>query len=90
MEFVQETVTLKGQRYIKFEDVYKQVCSIQESSLSTAKAIWLGVEISVPESLGGTGDAVMARMHLTQDQVARLLPYLLQFVETGKLDAESH
>lgn len=64
----------------EFEDRYGKKCSIQESSLATEKAIWLGCN---------EGDHVdghcLARMHLTQDMVADLIPLLDHFLYEGKL-----
>jgi hypothetical protein len=88
MEFIQKTKTDKGFGYLKFNDVYGQICSMQESSLVDQTALWLGVEFSVPKIEGGLGEPVMARMHLNQEQVARLLPYLHKFVEDGTISAE--
>ena len=63
-----------------FEDYYGAPCSIQESSLATDNAIWFGVD---DVNHGGFTD--YGRMHLTQDQVKRLLPYLTYFADTGEL-----
>lgn len=69
--------------YAEFEDRYKQKCSIQKSSLATEDCIWLGVGILV--ELGGTGEEIMGRMHLTQEMAAELIPILQRFVNTGEL-----
>lgn len=42
-------------------------------------------EIPLAEVPGGVAYSANTRMHLTQDQVAELLPYLRHFVETGQL-----
>jgi hypothetical protein len=67
-----------------FRDQYDEKCSIQESSLASAPCLWLGCDE------GGkvhpvTGEPMGARMHLTQEMVAGLLPHLLRFVDTGRL-----
>lgn len=64
-----------------FIDRYGQTCSIQKSSIATEDAIWLGCN----EGLHVDGQCC-ARMHLTQEMIAALLPLLHRFVETGELD----
>lgn len=61
----------EGLELIEFEDLYGKKCSIQESSLATDYALWVGVN--------------GARMHLTQDQVKELIPILQKFVNTGEI-----
>lgn len=63
-----------------FEDRYGQQCSVQESSLATEEAIWLGVDVS----LKGV-DVEHGRMHLTRQQVKDLLPILRYFARNGSL-----
>jgi hypothetical protein len=75
----------RGFAFLSFMDRYKQVCSLQKSSIATEDCIWLGVDIGIPKELGGDGEKVNARMHLTRKQVKELLPYLQRFVETGEL-----
>ena len=77
--------TQRGFSLIEFEDRYKQKCSLQKSSLATEDAIWLGVHIGIPAELGGKGEDVNARMHLTRKQVKALLPHLQAFAETGSI-----
>jgi hypothetical protein len=88
-----------------FVDRYGSTCSIQESSASgdedTGAFIWFGVDrpavkVMSPET-GWTDvplptDVLIAgRMHLSQVQVAELLPSLMYFAETGGLpNAEQH
>ena len=62
----------------KFKDLYGAECSVQESSLASKHAIWLGVDEA--EYYKGDGKP---RMHLTQDQVKELIPVLQRFVDTG-------
>jgi hypothetical protein len=52
-------------------DRYGNSYSVQDSSLAEEACIWLG----------GSAD----RAHLTQEQVAQLLPLLMRFVETGSI-----
>lgn len=76
-----EGATQRGFSYIRFEDEYGHTCSLQKSSRATEDCIWLGRE-DAKDAIGAS-----ARMHLTQEQVAMLLPYLTRFVETGELFA---
>lgn len=64
----------------EFKDRYGINCSIQESSLATEYAIWLGCNEGVH-----TNNECLARMHLTQEQVGHLLPVLQYFLDTGEL-----
>ena len=54
-----------------FLDMYASACSVQESSLATDDALWLGVNDN--------------RMHLSRGQVVALLPLLQHFALTGML-----
>ena len=63
--------TERGFARCDFVDRYGFQCSIQESSLATEYAIWLGVTEN--------------RMHLTQEMAEALIPLLQKFVETGEL-----
>jgi hypothetical protein len=67
----------KGVSKITFDDDYKQKCSLQKSNSAMDDKIWFGVDKDI------NGKAIVARMHLTQDQVRELLPYLQKFVDTG-------
>lgn len=93
--------TERGFDTLTFTDRYGETCSLQKSSLATEDCIWFGVNepkitalakdvygsdasgwvtISIPEYAH-----LSARMHLTQEQVRELLPYLIKFAETGEL-----
>lgn len=72
-------MTQRGFRYHSFKDRYDAECSIQESSLSEP-TIWLGMDTG-SHHLG----ECCARMHLTQEMAAELIPLLQHFVETGYL-----
>lgn len=65
------TPTNRGFLRGDFRDFYGQACSIQESSLADVAAIWLGAQPN--------------RAHLTQKQVAELMPMLEFFVANGTL-----
>lgn len=58
----------------EFTDRYGEKCSIQKSSLASEDCIWLGC--NRPRG---------ARMHLTREMAADLIPLLQHFVETGDL-----
>jgi hypothetical protein len=72
----------RGFMYGEFKDRYGESCSIQESSLATEAAIWFGPNANTKPHMGMTA---APRMHLTQEQVAELLPILQHFVDTGRL-----
>ena len=69
----------KGLRKIFFEDDFKQKCSLIKSNATLEDKIWFGVDKDVD------GKTVVARMHLTQEHVKYLLPYLQKFADTGNL-----
>ena len=71
--------TQRGFKLAEFEDRYANKCSIQDSSLATEAAIWLGVDTD------SMGVELSTRMHLTVDMVKSLLPVLNRFVETGTI-----
>lgn len=73
--------TQRGFARADFEDLYGSHCSIQESSLATEAAIWLGVHEGSPHY----EDRTSSRMHLNQEQAAALIPLLEHFVKTGRL-----
>jgi len=88
--------TGRGFTLITFDDRYQCPCEIQDSSLATEAAIWLGC-VKPPQVLkdGQWQDCDMSvfgrdvvehnRMHLTQEQVEKLIPILKHFVDTGYL-----
>jgi hypothetical protein len=65
-----------------FKDRYGVPCSIQESSLATEAAIWLGCE---HETHDNQGTPCGARMHLTRGMAGQLARILAGFSETGDL-----
>jgi hypothetical protein len=80
-------ISSRGLGYLKFNDRYDQVCTLQNSSLATEPAIRLGVTNSGPQIPGPTGnvneDIKLMKMHLTQKMVTNVLPYLTKFARTG-------
>lgn len=88
--------TERGFGRIDFRDLYGSSCSIQESSLATEGALWLGVDSNGHFSLhppfnrdrGDRNTDTGGRMHLSQGQAAALLPLLEHFVSTGRLPQE--
>lgn len=80
---IAEVMTNRGFAGGKFKDRYDRDCSIQESSLATEACIWLGMDHEVVHPK--TGERCGARMHLTQEMAADLIPLLQRFVETGHL-----
>lgn len=89
--------TQRGFDIAEFTDSYGEICSLQKSSSAMVDKIWLGISkpkltVFENESKGKyiitdmpENFSVNARMHLTREQVAELLPYLQKFVETGEL-----
>lgn len=65
-----------------FLDRNGDACSIQESSLADEPAIWLGQNEGTHHHVTGN---CLARMHLTRDMAAALIPLLEHFVEHGEL-----
>lgn len=88
-------LTERGFPLWEFKDHNGTQCSLQESSLATAHAIWLGcddanprvlvrgkgwIPVEVPE-----GTIFNTRMYLTRRQVKRLLPRLISFAMYGEI-----
>lgn len=93
-------VTDRNFNIVNFKDYYGAKCSIQKSSLATKNCIWFGVDDADPKIMasqtqkGGTGwvkfhipngVSLNTRMHLTQQQIKELLPFLQHFAKTGYL-----
>jgi hypothetical protein len=86
LEIINDKSTDRGFSKLEFKDKYGQICRLQNSSLATEGAIWLGVDNTGPHLDGPTGkknENVHANMHLTRKQVETLLPYFKVFVERG-------
>jgi hypothetical protein len=96
--------TNRGFKVAEFIDRHGEKCSIQESSLATEYAIWLGLD-DIKLQVKGWHPAwperyrkmtkeeqknilTAGRMHLTQEMAAALIPLLQHFVETGRLPDE--
>lgn len=88
------STTSRGFARIDFTDRYGVACSLQQSSLATEDAIWLGCNEPDPRRLvpgQGWQPVVLSegvqcdtRMHLTRDMVAQLVVVLQQWlVATG-------
>lgn len=100
-DFFKASTTGRGFRRLTFTGLNGSECTLQESSLASEEAIWIGaknLEIKrCPRDCTGWHDVDLAalfpgqdvvgneKMHLTQDQVRSLLPALHHFVETGEL-----
>ena len=94
---MEKKATNRGFYLYEFEDLYGENCSLQESSLATTEAIWLGVDdpkltIFESENMGKyitskmpENFSVSSRMHLSRKQVEEILPILTKFVETGEI-----
>lgn len=91
--------TSRGFKYFEFIDKGGNSCSLQKSS-SSGDLIWLGVDDANPKILeskikpNGIGWVeypipeyvlLTTRMHLTRDQVEKLIPILQNFVDTGEI-----
>lgn len=75
--------TSRGFNYIPFKDLYGEHCSIQESSLATEKAIWVGQEHEKNHHV--TGEPLGCRMHLNKKLAKILIKRLQKFVDTGNI-----
>ena len=93
---INESYTHRGFKIIEFKDLYDTKCNIQESSLATDEAIWIGVEDANPQIMNSNNSGwsdypipkevfLTTRMHLTRKQVEKILPILEKFVSTGDI-----
>ena len=65
-----------------FDDLYGQHRSIQESSLGTEEAYWIGVDNTGPNiSYDGKYNQESSRMHLSKKQVVNLINELVEFCD---------
>jgi hypothetical protein len=83
IEKMKTGASARGFSLVEFRDKYGQECSLQESSIATQACVWFGVDRGIKD--GNYLQDIHARMHLTQEQVINLLPYLHYFAETGYL-----
>lgn len=84
---LEKNTTERGFGLMTFSDINHQVCTLQDSSLATEGAIWLGVSNTGPYIEGPNktkNEDINCRMHLTQAMVKQLLPFLQEFAETGE------
>lgn len=77
--------TLRGFDYYTFKDSNDNDYSLQKSSSAECHKIWLGLDKCDCEKDAITELLAAPRMHLTQEQVKKLLPILQRFVETGEI-----
>jgi hypothetical protein len=91
---IKKRITNRGFDISEFKDTYGKKCSIQKSSLASKDAIWVGISEPIAQIMTPTGWAnyelpdgifIPTRMHLTQGMVAKILPALIKFVETGDI-----
>lgn len=82
---ITKSINSHGREFIEFKDDYGNLCSIQESG-SGVPHIWFGRNENEPPH-HVTGKSLSPRMHLSQDQVKELLPFLKNFAETGEIGA---
>lgn len=83
--------TGRGFAIFEFTDRYGQKCSLQDSSLASEAAIWLGVDNTGPRITGPNekfNEDVNARMHLTTEMVQELITHLQRFLDTGYVELE--
>lgn len=74
-------VTQRGFVRGDFTDLYGSQCSIQESSLASQAALWLGVH--APSA--AYKETESSRMHISQEMATALIPLLRHFVDNGTL-----
>ena len=92
--------TARGFALHNFKDANDIECTLQKSSSAMADKIWLGASdiglkrfepgigwsnVELKSDPHGVHYVANNRMHLTQEQVRKLLPLLTKFAETGEL-----
>lgn len=94
MTCITKVKTEENYPYIEFRDFDGFACSLQISSLDTTDCIRLGIDDPDPKIFTHrgwqsyslpAGVSFRTRMHLSQEQVRELLPYLLRFASEGEL-----
>ncbi len=80
--------TERGFSRIEFDDRYGTRCSLQMSSLAFEAAIWLGQ--NEPTRHPNTGEIVGCRMHLTQEDVRRMLAVAAALRRDGRIASGPH
>lgn len=87
-----QSKTERGFSVIDFEDLYGAKCSMQQSSLATDNAIWLGCDSGThyqhPDGrvIPAAADSCAARMHLNRDQAKWLVKQLKNWIKTGEVE----
>ena len=88
------TKSYHGYPMITFKDINGKECSIQKSSVVFENYIWLGCNNPQlfntenrlePISLKENEVILHSRMHLNQEQAAKLILVLQKFVNTGEI-----
>lgn len=92
--------TPRGFDVVTFKDRNNVECSIQISSVATEECIWFGCDDADPKIFVPFTDKPWrklekppeaeewifnTRMHLNREQVAKLIPLLQKFVDTGSI-----
>lgn len=91
--FSEPRKTNRGFQVVEFADFNGVKCSLQQSSLATEDALWLGCNDADPKVLVKgqgwqsvempEGYTANTRMHLSRKQVKKLIGYLEQWHDTG-------
>lgn len=68
---------------MEFRDINGDACSIQESSLATKNALWLGCEHETRHHV--TGEPCGARMHIDLPLAKQMVNTLQRWIERGYL-----
>lgn len=79
--------TSRGFALLTFKDTYDKPCSIQESSLASYPAIWIGYD-GDQEKHPVTGELMTCRMHLNKNMAKEIGLKLLEFAETGNFSCK--
>lgn len=78
---MKHSFTPRGFARVDFADLYGEACSLQQSSLATKRAIWLGCERETIHHV--TKQPCGARMHLDRKLVRQLVIRLNRWLEKG-------
>jgi len=68
---------------MEFKDIYGAECSVQESSLASKNALWIGCDHETIHEK--TGEKCGARMHIDLVLAKRIVATLRRWIETGRL-----
>lgn len=85
----------KGLNVIEFKDFYGEECTMEETSFTGDRTLWIGCNNANPKFFtveNGWKPVHMpekyvanTKMHLSRKQVEKMLPHLIKFVETGHI-----